>query len=204
MCPTTLGVLAAWDGRNTRRKPDRPNRPELRRSTPPALGMRVMMPPTSPRAAAGLGAELAEAAEYDAHRIALGVPQGGVDFAYSDAFPHETDMDQLGGVDFEKGCYIGQEVVSRMQHRGTARTRAVPVRYDGAAPEAGTTVTAGDRPVGTIGSASGGHGVALLAPRPRGRSPLRGQYDFRRRGADPSRQAGLGAIPIPRRSQRSC
>ena len=43
-------------------------------------------------------------------------------------------MDQLGGVDFTKGCYVGQEVVSRMEHRGTARTRAVPVRYDGAAP----------------------------------------------------------------------
>ena len=47
----------------------------------------------------------------------------GSDFIYGDAFPHETDMDQLGGVDFDKGCYIGQEVVSRMEHRGTARTR---------------------------------------------------------------------------------
>ena len=50
-----------------------------------------------------LGASVAAASDYDAHRIALGVPQGGVDFSYGDAFPHETDMDQLGGVDFSKG-----------------------------------------------------------------------------------------------------
>ena len=58
---------------------------------------------------------------YEAHRIALGVPHGGLDFSYGDAFPHEADMDQLHGVDFAKGCFIGQEVVSRMEHRGGAR-----------------------------------------------------------------------------------
>jgi tRNA-modifying protein YgfZ len=113
-------------------------------------------------AAAALGADPASAGDYEAHRIALGVPRGGVDFAYSDAFPHETDMDQFGGVDFKKGCYVGQEVVSRMQHRGTARTRAVPVRLDGAAPDAGTAITAGGRAVGTLGSTGGGRGIALL------------------------------------------
>jgi hypothetical protein len=109
-----------------------------------------------------LGAEFVDASQYETHRIALGVPQGGIDFSYGDAFPHESDMDQLGGVDFKKGCYIGQEVVSRMEHRGTARTRAVPVRYDGAAPQAGAAVTAGDRQIGTIGSAADGRAVALL------------------------------------------
>ena len=59
------------------------------------------------------------------------MPRGGLDFIYGDAFPHETDMDQLAGVDFDKGCYVGQEVVSRMEHRGTARNRIVPVRRDG-------------------------------------------------------------------------
>src|SRR6202030_4778604 len=93
---------------------------------------------------------------------ALGVPQGGLDFSYGDAFPHETDMDQLGGVDFTKGCYVGQEVVSRMEHRGTARTRAVPVRYDGAAPAAGAAVTARHRQVGTMGSGAAGRAGALL------------------------------------------
>jgi folate-binding protein YgfZ len=122
-----------------------------------------MLPPHLAAAtAAELGATLVDAGQYEAHRIALGVPQGGLDFSYGDAFPHETDMDQLGGVDFSKGCYVGQEVVSRMEHRGTARTRAVPVRYDGAAPAAGAAVTAGDRQVGTMGSAAAGRAVALL------------------------------------------
>ncbi len=91
-----------------------------------------------------------------------------------------------------------------MQHRGTARTRAVPVRYDGAAPESGATVTAGDRSVGTMGSASGGHGVALLRLDRVDEALSEGEHAFRRRGADPSRQAGLGAIPLPRRTQESC
>ena len=96
----------------------------------PALGLRVMLPPhRAASAAAELGAVLVDAADYEAHRIALGIPSGGLDFTYGDAFPHEADMDQLAGVDFAKGCYVGQEVVSRMEHRGTARTRAVPVRY---------------------------------------------------------------------------
>ncbi len=90
------------------------------------------------------------------------MPSGGVDFRYGDAFPHEADMDQLHGVDFAKGCYVGQEVVSRMEHRGSARTRAVPLRYDGAAPAAGSMVTAGERQLGTMGSAAAGHGLALL------------------------------------------
>ena len=57
---------------------------------------------------------------------------------YGDAFPHETNMDRLHGVDFDKGCYVGQEVVSRMQHRGTARTRTVRIMIEGAPPEAGS------------------------------------------------------------------
>jgi tRNA-modifying protein YgfZ len=154
----TLGVLAAWDGNGTAQQGLSYADPRL-----PALGLRVMLPPHLAAAAvAELGATLVDAAAYEAHRIALGVPQGGVDFRYGDAFPHETDMDQLGGVDFTKGCYIGQEVVSRMEHRGTARTRAVPVRYDGVAPAAGANVTAGDRQVGTMGAAAAGHGIALM------------------------------------------
>ncbi|HEX3502641.1 MAG TPA: folate-binding protein [Xanthobacteraceae bacterium] len=129
----------------------------------PALGLRAIVPAErAAEAAAEVSASVVAASDYEAHRIALGVPSGGVDFAYSDAFPHETDMDQLGGVDFKKGCFIGQEVVSRMQHRGTARTRAVPVRFEGAAPDAGTAITAGGRPVGTLGSTGGGRGIALL------------------------------------------
>jgi folate-binding protein YgfZ len=154
-----LGVLAAWDGGGT----TSPRGLCYRDPRLPALGLRVIMPPQfAAAAAADLGAALVDEREYEAHRIALGVPRGGIDFRYGDAFPHETDMDQLGGVDFAKGCYVGQEVVSRIEHRGTARTRAVPVRYDGAAPEAGVAVTAGTHEVGAMGSASGGRGIALV------------------------------------------
>jgi folate-binding protein YgfZ len=100
--------------------------------------------------------------EYDVHRIELGVPEGGIDFSFGEAFPHDGDMDQLGGVDFDKGCYVGQEVVSRMQHRGTARTRSVKVLLDGPSPETGATILAGDKPVGTIGSTADGKGIALV------------------------------------------
>jgi folate-binding Fe-S cluster repair protein YgfZ len=70
-------------------------------------------------------------------------------------------MDHFAGVDFDKGCYVGQEVVSRMQHRGTARTRIVPVRFEGAAPEAGIEVFAGERVVGHMGSAASRLGLGL-------------------------------------------
>jgi folate-binding protein YgfZ len=103
-----------------------------------------------------------DAADYEAHRIALGVPRGGLDFIYGDAFPHETDMDQLNGVDFDKGCFIGQEVVSRMEHRGLARTRIVPIAYEGFAPDAGAAVTAAEKPVGTFGSSAKGRALALV------------------------------------------
>jgi tRNA-modifying protein YgfZ len=153
-----LGVLAAWDGNGATAFGLAYADPRL-----PALGLRAMIPPhRASDAAVGLGAPLLDASEYETHRIALGIPRGGVDFSYGDAFPHETDMDQLGGVDFAKGCYVGQEVVSRMEHRGIARTRAVPVRYDGVAPAPGVTVMAGERQVGTMGSAAAGHGLALL------------------------------------------
>ena len=153
-----LGVLAVWDGGGIPKQGLTYADPRL-----PTLGVRAILPPHLAQAAAAeLGAEFVDASQYETHRIALGVPQGGIDFSYGDAFPHESDMDQLGGVDFKKGCYIGQEVVSRMEHRGTARTRAVPVRYDGAAPQAGAAVTAGDRQIGTIGSAADGRAVALL------------------------------------------
>jgi folate-binding protein YgfZ len=153
-----LGVLAAWGGSGTTECGLVYADPRL-----PALGLRCILPPElAAEAAAELGATLASAEAYEAHRIALGVPRGGMDFSYGDAFPHETDMDQLGGVDFEKGCYIGQEVVSRMQHRGTARTRIVPVMFEDFAAEAGTPVMAGDKQVGTLGSSANGRGLAML------------------------------------------
>ena len=153
-----LGVLAIWDGSGDTEYglayPD----PRLA-----ALGFRVMLPPhLANEAAADLGAELTDAAAYEAHRIALGVPRGGLDFTYGDAFPHETDMDQLNGVDFAKGCYIGQEVISRIEHRGSARNRIVPVVAEHFAPDVGLPVMAGDKQVGTTGSHAGPRGLAML------------------------------------------
>ena len=128
----------------------------------PALGSRVILPPPqAAEAAADLGAAFVEPEVYDAHRIALGVPRGGNDFIYGDTFPHEANMDQLGGVDFDKGCYVGQEVVSRVEHRHTARSRVVPVEFENA-PLAGLPVTAGEKPVGTMGSSNTGRGLAML------------------------------------------
>ncbi len=154
----TLAVMAVWDGTGATECGLLFTDPRLL-----ALGLRCILPPDlASDAAAELGAVLTDAAAYESHRIALGVPRGGQDFIYGDAFPHDTDMDQLGGVDFKKGCYIGQEVVSRIEHRGTARTRIVPVAYEGFAPEAGMAVTAGEKTVGMLGSTAEGRGVAML------------------------------------------
>jgi len=152
----TLGVLAIWDGAPAAAD-------SFIDPRHPALGSRkIIGRGAAESAAAAIGAELADAAAYDAHRIACGVPAGGIDFAYNDAFPHETNMDRLHGVDFDKGCYVGQEVVSRMQHRGTARTRTVLMLFSGAAPAPGTAITAGEKSIGTLGSATGGMALAVL------------------------------------------
>jgi len=153
-----LGVLAIWDGLGRTEYGLVYSDPRL-----PTLGQRIMLPPhLAKEAADDLGAELVDASIYEAHRIALGAPRGGLDFIYGDAFPHETDMDQLSGIDFDKGCYVGQEVVSRMEHRGTARNRIVPVATDSHAPDAGLPVMAGDKPVGFTGSGAGYRGLAML------------------------------------------
>jgi tRNA-modifying protein YgfZ len=154
----TLGVLAVWGGVGKTECGLVFTDPRLA-----ALGLRCILPPElAADAAEELGAKLIGADAYEAHRIAHGIPRGGFDFSYGNAFPHETDMDQLGGVDFSKGCYIGQEVVSRVEHRGTARSRIVPVMYEGFAPEPGSPVFAGDKQVGTFGSAAAGRGLAML------------------------------------------
>jgi folate-binding protein YgfZ len=154
----SFGVLAVWGG-------DPVVKPDLTFADPRSekLGWRILIPEElAPKLASLIGADLVDSALYDAHRIACGAPRGGIDFMYSDAFPHETNMDRLHGVDFDKGCYVGQEVVSRMQHRGTARTRIVRVILDDAPPEAGVAVLAGDKSVGTMGSSGNGVGLALV------------------------------------------
>lgn len=103
-----------------------------------------------------------DAALYDALRIAHGIVTSGSDFALQDAFPHDVLMDFNGGLSFKKGCYVGQEVVSRMQHRGTARRRAVTVCAEAPLPESGTEITAGGKPVGSLGSVAGRQGLAIV------------------------------------------
>ena len=135
----------------------------------PDLGLRILLPEDA--ALGDLACTEGSAEDYHAQRIALSVPEGGRDYAFGDTFPHEALFDQLDGVDFKKGCFIGQEVVSRMEHRGTARKRVVPVEAD-APLQPGLEVTAGDLPIGTIGSVdqtqgsgtqrSGTLGLALL------------------------------------------
>jgi folate-binding protein YgfZ len=100
--------------------------------------------------------------DYEARRIRLGLPAGGVDFAYGDAFPHETNMDVFNGVDFGKGCYVGQEVVSRMKHRGGPRKRVIRYRTTGEAPPAGEPIQAGETGIGVTGSPAGQEGLALV------------------------------------------
>ncbi len=128
----------------------------------PGLGSRMMVTLTSDWLPNELGFDAATAAEYAAHRIALGVPEADVDFQLGDTFVHEALYDQLGGVSFKKGCYVGQEVVSRMQHRGTARKRIVQVKADSALPESGSDITAGAAVIGKLGSVDGASGLALI------------------------------------------
>jgi len=100
--------------------------------------------------------------EYEGLRIGVVAPKGGVDFAYGDAFPHDVNFDLLNGVDFDKGCYVGQEVVSRMKHRGTARKRIVRVKLAGPPPAPGAPVMDRELAAGTLGSSSGREALALL------------------------------------------
>ncbi len=124
-----------------------------------ALGARLLL--SSGEDAAGLGCEPASEGDYHAMRIALGVPEGGRDYVFGDAFPHDAMFDQLNGVDFKKGCFVGQEVVSRMQHRGTARKRILPVEGDSPL-QSGGEIEAGGLSIGPIGSVDGLFGLALV------------------------------------------
>lgn len=100
--------------------------------------------------------------DYEARRIHAGVPLGGVDFDYGATFPHEANMDLLSGIDFKKGCYVGQEVVSRMKHRGLVRKRVTKYRAQGGAPAPGEAIRAGDLEIGVTGSRLDEEGLAMI------------------------------------------
>jgi tRNA-modifying protein YgfZ len=125
-----------------------------------ALGVRMIVPKGTDLAT--LGCDPAAEADYHAFRVSQGVPEGGRDYAFGETFPHEALFDQLNGVDFAKGCYVGQEVVSRMEHRGTARKRIVPVEGEAPLHASGTDIEADGAPIGTLGSVSGKVGLAMI------------------------------------------
>jgi folate-binding protein YgfZ len=100
-------------------------------------------------------------ADWAALRVANGIAESGSDYSLGDAFPHDVLLDQMDGVGFKKGCYVGQEVVSRMQHRGTARRRVLIVAAEQDLPSAGTDITADGRSVGTLGTVAGKAALAI-------------------------------------------
>ena len=151
-----LGIAASWEG-------SAPTASGALAFPDPrfaAMGWRIIAPVDTLSRLAN-----ATPADYDTHRIGLAMPNGGRDFVYGDAFPHEACMDQLGGVDFDKGCYVGQEVVSRTQHRGSARSRIAALRFLGEAPPEGVEVLAGEKRIGRIGSVDGAKGRAIASLR---------------------------------------
>ncbi len=105
--------------------------------------------------------KLNDAEDYEVHRVALGIPRGGTDWVYGDTFVHDANLDLLQGVDFDKGCYVGQEVVSRVHHRQSARKRIVKLRFFGDAPEPDTPLTAAGVSVGSVTTVQGRIGLAM-------------------------------------------
>ena len=126
------------------------------------MGVRLLMTLTNDSALKKLDADAASEPAYDARRIALGVPEADKDFPLGDTFPHEALYDQVGSVSFTKGCYVGQEVVSRMQHRSTARKRVVPLKASDPLPASGSEVLAGSAAIGSLGSVAGNSALALI------------------------------------------
>jgi folate-binding protein YgfZ len=103
----------------------------------------------------------AEIAPYTALRIINGISGGAEDGDATDFFPHDLMMDRNGGLNFRKGCYVGQEVVSRMQHRSTARRRLVTVQGDAPLPADGP-ILAGGREIGALRTVEGNAGLAVV------------------------------------------
>jgi tRNA-modifying protein YgfZ len=123
----------------------------------PALGLRVLSRDPTLR----LAFDPENEAAYLKWRIARGIPQAGLDYTLGDTFPHEANYDQIAGVSFTKGCFVGQEVVARMQNKTVVRKRVVKV--SGQAPlTAGAALLVGAAEIGRVGSVYGRDGLALL------------------------------------------
>ena len=119
-------------------------------------------PPGTAARAYEAGEETGTLAEWTRLRIAHGVAEIGTDFGADSLFPHDLGMPATGGVSVRKGCFVGQEVVSRMHHRGTGRRAVATVRGEAPLPAPGTALTADGRPLGTLGGALDRDGIAVL------------------------------------------
>jgi tRNA-modifying protein YgfZ len=128
-----------------------------------ALGARMILPCDDIRPAlAALGLAEADFAAYDRHRLALGIPDGSRDLVVEKSILLEAGFDELNGVDWQKGCYIGQELTARTKYRGLIKKRLFPVRIGGPEPEPGTIVTSDGKEAGEMRSSHDGLGLALL------------------------------------------
>ncbi len=114
------------------------------------------------RAIGGDPAGNASEADYHAHRLAIGVPDPAADVGFDKTYPIEANFDLLNGIDFQKGCFIGQETTSRMKRRGAIRNRMLPILYDGPPPPTGAEVLNGELRAGVTCTGRDGRGMALL------------------------------------------
>jgi hypothetical protein len=129
----------------------------------PELGGRVILPRETLRPTlAGLGLKEAEFAEYDELRLSLGIPDGSRDLVVDKSILLEAGFDELNGVDWNKGCYIGQELTARTKYRGLIKKRLFPVKIDGRIPEPGTILTVDGKEAGEMRSSLGNIGLALV------------------------------------------
>jgi folate-binding protein YgfZ len=127
------------------------------------LGARVLLPrDQAPSSLAARGIAEADFAAYDRLRLALGVPDGSRDLIPEKSLLLESGFDELNGIDWHKGCYIGQELTARTKYRGLVKRRLFPVRIEGPTPKPGTLVLAEGQEVGEMRSARDGIGLALL------------------------------------------
>jgi len=124
------------------------------------LGVRVLAPVG--QAARLTGLKEASFIDYETLRLTLGVPDGSRDLPVEKAFLLESGFDELHGIDWDKGCYMGQELTARTKYRGLVRKRLFPVIVDGPLPAPGTPVQLDGREVGEIRSGSGDRAIALL------------------------------------------
>jgi folate-binding protein YgfZ len=152
IAPTDLAVALVWGAA--------PAAPALADPRDPALGWRLYGPDP---AALLTGVAPATPADYDALRVACAVPESGVELVPDDSYILEMGFDRLNGVDFRKGCYVGQEVTARMRHKTELRKGLVRVRVAGDAPAPGAPLLAADgKPAGALFTVAGGEGLAHL------------------------------------------